>query len=204
MDHTTYNAKLFGRWAPIYDGFELFLAGVRREIVRTFDPADKTILDVATGTGSLAIALSETARAVTGIDLSEKMLDVARGKRAEDNLTFLQMDAGDLAFQDDAFDVVTVSLGLHDMPPDIRTATVREAKRVLRPDGRLYVLEYDLPQDTASGRWTARAFDLFESRYFRGFLKTDLTTYLSGLGFERMAKTSHLFGRLQLLTLRHA
>ena len=55
MNYKAYDDKLFSRWAPIYDGFELFLAGIRKKNVEQINPVGKSVLDVATGTGSLAI-----------------------------------------------------------------------------------------------------------------------------------------------------
>ncbi len=52
-----------------------------------------------------------------------------------------------MKFNDEEFDLVTISLGLHDMPLDIRTLVLKEVKRVLKRNGKLYILEYDLPQN---------------------------------------------------------
>jgi len=83
------------------------------------------------------------------------MLAVARKKRTKDNLYFLQMDANEMSFQDDYFDIVTISLGLHDMPQEIRISVLEEVKRVLKKDGKLYILEHDLPQNKFIGKWAA-------------------------------------------------
>ncbi|MBP9151963.1 MAG: class I SAM-dependent methyltransferase [Flavobacteriales bacterium] len=200
-EYKEYNDKLFSRWAPVYDGFEIILSGVRKKITQQIDPANKTVLDVATGTGSLAIALSAKAKEVVAIDLSSKMLDMARKKRTKDNLSFLQMDASEMNFQDDKFDIVTISLGLHDMPLDIRTAVLEEVKRVLKKDGKLYILEYDLPQNKFIGRCTSSLINTFESKYYQSFIKSELADYLNSFGFKVETKTNYLFGHLQLLTL---
>jgi ubiquinone/menaquinone biosynthesis C-methylase UbiE len=131
-DHKAYNDQLFSRWAPIYDGFELLLSDIRKKVVQQIKPTHKSVLDVATGTGSLAIDLSDTAEKVVGIDLSAKMLEVAEKKNNKNNLTFLQMDASKMVFDDEEFDIVTISLGLHDMPLEIRTLVLEEVKRVLK------------------------------------------------------------------------
>ena len=93
-DYVAYNHKLFSRWAPIYDGFEIILSSVRKKITQEINPVNKTVLDVATGTGSLAIALSANAKEVVGIDLSSKMLDVAKKKNTELNFYFYQPEQG--------------------------------------------------------------------------------------------------------------
>lgn len=200
-DYKKYNEQLFARWAPIYDGFELMLSTVRDKIVQEINPSNKTVLDVATGTGSLAIALSHTAKKVVGIDLSSKMLAVAEKKNKHNNLSFLQMDASKMDFHDNEFDIVTISLGLHDMPLEIRTAVLNEIKRVLKKDGTLYVFEYDLPKNNIIAWCTSQLINIYESRYYLNFIETDLTNYLQTFGFKVNGKTNFVLDHLQLLTL---
>lgn len=200
-DYQKYNDKLFSRWAPIYDGFELVLFKVRDQITEAINPKGKAALDVATGTGSLAISLSHKAKTVVGIDLSAKMLDVAKKKRTKENLSFLQMDASKMTFPDHEFDIVTISLGLHDMPLDIRTLVLQEVKRVLKKEGELYILEHDMPANNLFGKLSTKAMNLIESKYYLDFLESDFELYLQTCGFEIEQKTSYLFGHLQFLKL---
>ena len=200
-DYKEYNDKLFSRWAPVYDGFELILSSIRKKITQEINPTNKSVLDVATGTGSLAIALGSKAKNVVGIDLSSKMLDVARKKVRTDNISFFQMDASKMDFPDNEFDIVTISLGLHDMPLEIRTSVLDEVKRVLKKDGKLYVFEYDLPRNKFIGRCSSYLINTFESKYYLQFINSDFTHYLSTFGFKIQRKTNYLFGYLQLLTI---
>ena len=203
QDYKEYNEKLFSRWAPVYDGFEIILSNVRNKIAEEINSTNKTVLDVATGTGSLAIALSHKAKKVVGIDLSSKMLDVARKKNSNDNLSFLQMDASKMDFHDNEFDIITISLGLHDMPLEVRTSVLEEVKRVLKKDGRLYILEYDLPPNKLLGLFSTYFINIFESKYYLNFIKSDFEDYLNSLGFEIERKTNYLFRHLQFLTLNN-
>ncbi len=103
------------------------------------------VLDVATGTGDLAFA--ETAAVgpegeVVGVDSCAAMLDVAR-KRQRGAVDFRQGDAMDLQFPDASFDVVTISFGLRNVAD--RGKALREFRRVLRPGGRLMVLDFSTP-----------------------------------------------------------
>lgn len=198
-----YNDKLFSRWAPIYDGFELILSGIRKKVVNQINPVSKRVLDVATGTGSLAIELSEVATNVVGVDLSAKMLAVAKRKAKQENLVFQEMDASKMIFGDNEFDVVTISLGLHDMPLEVRTSVVQEVKRVLNPNGKLYIFEYDLPQNPTIKRLAPLLLNAFESKYYLGFIRLDLEAYLRSFGFIVTKKTKYLFGHLQLLELHN-
>lgn len=201
MDHIAYNDKLFSRWAPIYDGFELFLADIRKKNVELINPVGKSVLDVATGTGSLAIELGRKAEKVIGIDLSDKMLAVAQRKSKADNITFQKMDASKMDFEDDSFDIVTISLGLHDMPLEVRDGVLKESKRVLKPDGKLLILEHDLPKNKIFASISATLINTFESRYFLPFVKSDFRSYLESFGFKIRRRTEFLFGHLQFIEL---
>ena len=201
MDYKEYNDELFARWAPIYDGFELILADIRKEMVEQINPNNKLVLDVATGTGSLAIGLSRKAKKVVAIDLSSQMLAVAKKKSANSNITLLQMDATEMKFEDDEFDIVTISLGLHDMPREVRDAVLKETKRVLKNDGQLFILEYDLPRNKLLRSISAYLINIFESKYYLEFIHTGLQDYLKSFDFKIKGKKSYLFGHLQLISL---
>lgn len=200
-DYKKYNDQLFSRWAPIYDGFELILSDIRKNAIQQINPSNKSVLDVATGTGSLAVELSNSAKRVVGIDLSSQMLDVAEKKRKKNNLSYLQMDASKMKFDDEEFDIVTISLGLHDMPLEIRTLVLEEIKRVLKKDGKLLILEHDLPKNPLFASLSAYLINIFESKYFLDFLKSDFEKYLSTFGFKIEKKKSYLFNHLRLLIL---
>jgi len=109
----------------------------------------RKILDVATGTGDVAIRLHEIFpdAGITGIDLSEGMLEVARRKIAElkieDHVEFRIADCLELPFADDSFDAVTVAYGVRNF--EHLDSGYREMLRVLRPGGRLCVVELSQP-----------------------------------------------------------
>jgi len=108
----------------------------------------KNILDVATGTGDLAIALAGINPAkVVGIDLSEKMIDIAREKirsKGLDQMISLKVgDARELPFPDSSFDAVTVAFGVRNFE-DLR-AGLSEMNRILKPGGCMMVLEFSHP-----------------------------------------------------------
>ena len=107
------------------------------------------VLDVATGTGDLAIALTEIEGVkITGLDISEGMLSVGREKVAKRNLTdritLVQGDSEQLPFADETFDAVTVGFGVRNFE-DLEKG-LSEIKRVLKPNGRLVVLETSVPE----------------------------------------------------------
>jgi len=99
-------------------------------------------LDVATGTGDLAIELAGRGAEVSGLDFSERMLELARGKAP--GLDWVQGDALELPYGDDEFDAVTVGFGARNFSDLDRG--LREMARVTRPGGRVVVLEITTPQ----------------------------------------------------------
>jgi demethylmenaquinone methyltransferase/2-methoxy-6-polyprenyl-1,4-benzoquinol methylase len=112
-------------------------------------------LDVATGTGDLAIELAARGAEVVGSDFSEGMLDVARRKAPA--LTWEQGNALALPYPDGAFDAVTVGFGARnfsDLPQGLR-----EMARVVRPGGRVVVLEITTPQTPPLSTFFSLWFD---------------------------------------------
>ncbi len=106
------------------------------------------VLDVATGTGALAAEIVRTTSAavsVTGCDLNERMLSVAKRRSKRASVEFVRCDATRLPFRDEAFDVVTIAFAIDDMPD--REECVREMWRVLRPGGQLALLELSQPDE---------------------------------------------------------
>jgi ubiquinone/menaquinone biosynthesis C-methylase UbiE len=110
----------------------------------------ETVLDVACGTGTLAIAAKRrvgTMGSVTGIDASAEMIERARHKadRAGLEVTFVNGTAQQLPFDDGQFDIVMGTLMLHHLPKPVRAAFAREARRVLKPGGRLLLIDFGKP-----------------------------------------------------------
>jgi demethylmenaquinone methyltransferase/2-methoxy-6-polyprenyl-1,4-benzoquinol methylase len=121
----------------------------RRAVREAAIEATSEVLDVACGTGDLSAALAAAgARRVVGVDFSEPMLEIARGKsrssRAATRCEYRFGDAMALDFEDASFDVVTIAFGLRNVAEPARA--LREFRRVLRPGGRLVVLEFSEPR----------------------------------------------------------
>lgn len=139
--------RMFDRIAPVYDAMNrLMTAGLdqrwRRETATAVVRPGDRVLDVCCGTGDLAVAAAEAGGHVTGLDFSEPMLERARRKSAE--IEWVEGDALALPFADGSFDAVTVGFGVRNLP-DIE-AGLAELRRVLRPEGRLAVLEITRPR----------------------------------------------------------
>jgi demethylmenaquinone methyltransferase/2-methoxy-6-polyprenyl-1,4-benzoquinol methylase len=129
----------------------------KRRLIRLADvkPGERA-LDVCCGTGDVTFALAQAGAEVIGFDFSEPMLEVARRRAAAIPHSvfriphFQQGDALNLPFADAGFDIVTISYGLRNLADFDRG--VRELARVLRPGGRLLVLDFGKP-DNAAWRW---------------------------------------------------
>jgi len=135
--------RIFDKQAPKYDQsmsrFEGWLFAGNREWVG--ERAEGQVLDIAAGTARNLPYFSPEAK-LTGIELSPEMAALGR-KRAEDLGRELEMVVGDataLPFPDESFDTVVCTYGLCTIPDD--AAAVREAKRVLRPGGRILLAEH--------------------------------------------------------------
>ena len=109
------------------------------------------VLDLATGSGDVLFALRDGLpheTAITGVDFCEPMLEEARNKREvkgldEDSNKFLWGDCLSLDFPDNSFDLITISFGLRNLAD--REKGLKEMNRVLKPGGRLIVLEFSQP-----------------------------------------------------------
>jgi demethylmenaquinone methyltransferase/2-methoxy-6-polyprenyl-1,4-benzoquinol methylase len=139
---------MFDRIARVYDRMNAVMtAGLdRRWRERAADlarvgPGDRA-LDVATGTGDLAVALRRRGAEVTGLDFSEEMLALAR--RKEPAIDWCKGNALALPFADDEFAAATVGFGARNFD-DLRRG-LGEMARVVRPGGRVVVLEITTPQ----------------------------------------------------------
>jgi demethylmenaquinone methyltransferase / 2-methoxy-6-polyprenyl-1,4-benzoquinol methylase len=138
---------MFGRIARRYDLMNRLMTGGqdgrwrRIAVRRVLAGGAANVLDVATGTGDLALALANGgARRVVGLDFSPEMIAAAEAKRlGRDDIQFLVGDAMALPFADGAFDGCTVSFGLRNLPDYLGALT--EMARVIKPGGRLVCLE---------------------------------------------------------------
>lgn len=117
----------------------------RRALVDAIDPRPaQRILDVATGTGMVAFELARRGATVIGLDQSEHMLAQARQRLAgADNPTFIQGEAEHLPFAAGEFDALTFTYLLRYV--DDRAATMRELARVVKPGGRIGMVEFGVP-----------------------------------------------------------
>src|SRR5271168_5411933 len=150
-DKSNYVKELFSALAKRYNVMtDVWTLGLHRLWKRqamklcALQPGER-VLDVATGTGDLAFAEQAAVGPegqVLAVDSCAAMLDVAR-QRQGGPVDFQDGDAMDLRFPDSSFDVVTIGFGLRNVAD--RGQALREFRRVLRPGGRLMVLDFSTP-----------------------------------------------------------
>ncbi|MEM8834576.1 MAG: bifunctional demethylmenaquinone methyltransferase/2-methoxy-6-polyprenyl-1,4-benzoquinol methylase UbiE [Planctomycetota bacterium] len=192
----------------------------RKAAVRLADvrPTDE-VLDMACGTGDLTRAFADAgAKRVVGGDFTAPMLDIARTKRLgparepdRANIEYVLADAMNLPFEDDSFDVLSIAFGIRNVAePDKAFA---EFKRVLRPGGRLIVLEFSEPTNPllrlGNDVWTKRVMPLtatlisrdtsgayaYLPRSIETFLtREDMTNAMERAGFASVAQRPMTFG----------
>ena len=140
-------ASMFDSLASRYDVMDALMTGGMNNVWMTAlrkavapHPGER-ILDLAAGTGTSSAALAKGGAEVVACDLSEGMIEVGRERHPE--IEFVHGNAMDLDFEDGSFDAVTISWGLRNIP-DPQLA-LREMARVVRPRGRLVVLEFSTP-----------------------------------------------------------
>jgi demethylmenaquinone methyltransferase/2-methoxy-6-polyprenyl-1,4-benzoquinol methylase len=149
--------ELFATIARRYDlindiqSFGLHRAWKRR-LLRLAEPrAGERALDLCCGTGDLALALAARGVQTVGLDFSEPMLEVAREKSKfqipNSKAEFIHGDAQRIPFPENAFDLLTIGYGLRNLA-DL-DAGLRDMFRVTKPGGRLLVLEFGKPDNSA-------------------------------------------------------
>ena len=143
--------RLFATIADRYDFITRFLSygQDRRWKARLIALADlkagDRVLDLACGTGDLVFAAAAVARHAVGLDITHRMLELAKTRPSRAHVVFVNGDMLALPFGEARFDVVTTGYGLRNVP-DVSLAIV-EIRRVLAPGGRLLALDFNRPDN---------------------------------------------------------
>lgn len=211
----------FDRVAPYYDTFNSILSlGIdrswRRQLAQALELAPGArVLDVATGTGAVAAAVVRATGgnvSVTGCDVNAQMLAVAERRVVREGapIELLRCDAMELPFSDDSFDAATLAFAIDDMPD--REVCMQEIRRVLRPGGKVALLELAQPDTEpfrSAYRLYLRTFRLLRRVSVHGYdhLEQEILTYrganaveelLGRSGFTRYRHRSLTFGIARL------
>ena len=150
-------AQMFDTISGNYDGLNRVISfGIdikwRKKVLQLVsDKNPKTVLDIATGTGDLAILMTETtAEKIIGLDISAGMLDVGRkkieAKHLSDKIEMILADSENMPFDDNTFDAITVAFGVRNF--ETLEKGLAEILRVLKPNGIFVILETSVPEKT--------------------------------------------------------
>lgn len=179
---------------------------VRKELIATvsFAPEDK-ILDMCCGTGGATFVIAEKAGSsceITGIDISSGQLRIANKNNIFDNVNFSKADAAATDFEDNTFDKVFITHALHEMDRPKRMEALNEARRVLKENGLLVVLEVDNPGSILIrllvGLWLFYWLPFnFETRTRRDMIRNGLGNEVIESGFTELQKIPYCNGIFQ-------
>jgi len=153
----------------------------RTALLRFIPDKPLCLLDICAGTGSnsLLIATRKPKTRVTALDLSVDMLKIACKKFQKANVKNVEIkidDACNTDFADNMFDVILLSLVLHEIDEGMRKVIINEVKRILRSDGRIIIIEWAQPT-TFFQRLMFSLIKSMEPKGFKVFLHTNLSEY---------------------------
>lgn len=201
------------RIAHVYDPLVRFISSffggeesLRRLTIDKMDlkPGQK-VLDVCCGTGTLCAMIAEAIGGdgeVVGVDLSENMLKKAENKR-EDNIRFCCANAEEIPYADGYFDRASVTFGLHEMPHPVRMNVLREMRRVLKPGGRITVLDYAYPKRTLAVI-LFKVWMLVEGETARDFIRRDLSSMMRDAGFDVIEQNVYWMNTIRIVSGENA
>ena len=153
--------------------------------------AGDKVIDVCCGTGAQVLEYGRHGIIATGIDSSQDMLKIATRNRMRQkavNVSFQLADATNLPFPDGYFDYATVSFGLHDKEKPIRYQIIFEMKRVVKQNGALILVDFQVPLPRNAWAVFARAIEfLAGGSHYQGF-----KDYLANGGLENILKNHAL------------
>jgi SAM-dependent methyltransferase len=159
------------------------------------------VVDLGCGTGTTAIRLAAAGARVTGVDADPEILRLARGKAGAEAVKWRSGRVEETGLADASCDRVVLSLVLHHLPDPAKLATLEEARRLLRPDGRVHVADWGPPGDPLM-RLAFAGLQLVDGRAnTAGMGAGELPTMLARAGFADFVRHDRLRtagGRLEL------
>ena len=189
------NSKLFYKvMSGFYDlldviYFRKYETSPRKVVFDTIGKKDN-VLDLCTGTATNAIAIAKKNpnAKIVGVDLSKDMLVVAREKVNKENLAnvrLYRMDATQMNFKDESFDKVLLSLVLHETDEELAKKIIKEAMRVMKPDGELVVTEWER-SDNFIKKILFIPIEILEPKPYKTFVTKDHKKYFKEFGLEQV------------------
>ncbi len=218
--------QMFDDIAPTYDRLNHILSLSidkiwRRRVVRHLRRLGATrILDIATGTGDLAIAMAKKidSSTICGVDLSPEMLEVARQKVTkqglDERITLMEGNAESLELPSESVDAVTIAFGIRNF--ENKELCLKELHRVIRSGGHLVILEFSNPTNRFIG-WLYRIYSHKVLPWVGGLISHNRSAYeylpnsvdsfpnpeafekiIASAGFDNITRRSQSFGIAQI------
>ena len=189
----------YNRFAHLYDLGEFIRRSTRDKamLLSGWRPGER-VLDLCTGTGTLAHTFASQGADVVGVDIARGMLKRASRKGKGLNTAWLEMDATRLAFADDSFEVSVLSLALHHMPVMIQSWVLEEIRRVT--SRCVLIIEPDIPVNSRwIPIWTFVANVIDESEYMHEWVRQDFPGTCLEAGLNVMSIHGTTFGLHRIL-----
>jgi SAM-dependent methyltransferase len=182
---STYN-KIAEDWAKDHDNDTWWQEGTDHFL--SLLPKDATILDVGCGAGRKTRYISDKGYSISGVDFSEKMLEIARRENPESEFTVL--DVYELDTLDKKYDAVFAQAVLLHIPKTRVPEVLRKMKNILKPNGLLYLAVKNIRDDAVEEKVvTENDYGYEYSRFFSYFGMDELKKYLTDLSFEIVWET---------------
>ena len=179
-------AKIYNVGVSVY--FNKEESNPRNVVAKLVNDSGKNLLEVCAGTceNSIKIAKYNSNIKITATDRSIKMLDVARHRIMKNNISNIDlkvMDATNLELEDKSFDIIVISLALHELEEMTQQKVLFEIYRVLKDSGKFIVVEWNIPK--TFGRKIKFAFiELIEPKSYKILMQQDMNEYFGKIGFD--------------------
>jgi len=202
--HDVFNKPI----AKLYDiTLPLMMFGqekrVKKEILKYLPKDPKNILDLACGTGTLALEIKKNYKnaSVYGVDLSKIMLGKALQKARKNKLdiNFSLQNIEKTNFKSNSFDVITISLALHELPLEIIENVIKETYRLLKKNGVFIILDLHKPKKGIVGKLFLYFIKKTEP-YGMDFINQDLVKLFKK--FKLVQRKTYLKDTLQMISFR--
>lgn len=185
------NNTIYSIISGIYDILDLTYFkrnSPRKAMLKLIEDKNINVLDICTGTGANAVVVAKNRKnaKITGVDLSPKMLEIAANKIKQnglDNINIIECNAANTELPTNYYDVIIISLVLHEINDKTASEILKEASRLLKKDGKLIVIEWEIPKSILQ-KILFLPIMLLEPESFRKFIKKDKKQYFKKHGFS--------------------
>ena len=199
--------KIAGRYDIINDllSFGIHRTWLRKAAKKTTITSPKRILDLATGTGKFAFLLQKyfPQAQIYGIDIAQNMLEIANQRNSNGKVHFLYGDALQIPFEENYFDLVTMSYGIRNVGDIV--LCLKEIHRVLKPNGEFIIVEFGSPLP-----WFQPLYRIYQKLVMKplgGLISGDFKAYNylvetinhfpSGKEFTKIVEETNLFEKIE-------